>query len=191
MYLGENMDKCRVNRITVNVDKHTDDTIISLYKTNTLLGTINADDLEIESFHRSGVSMKAYQAYCKDIIINLLDNGGIEGYYYDPKEEREGVKYDASTFGSACMEYVGNVIGDNYDWKRTYADEMLQTEQYNDKYIKNAKGSFEVVINGFDIRLQIIAEIKSGQMCRPRTFIYDGIEHTFNITNINKIIKSQ
>lgn len=41
------MDRCRVNRITVNINKKTDDTVISLYKTNTLLGIINADDLDI------------------------------------------------------------------------------------------------------------------------------------------------
>ena len=184
------MDKCRVNRITVNVDKATDDTVISLYKTNTLLGTINADDLEIDSFQKSGVSIKAYQAYCKDIVVNLLDNGGIDGFYYDPKEEREGVKYDISAFGKACMEYVGNVIGDSHNWKRTFTDNVTQVDQYNDKYIKNAKGSFEIMITGFGIKLQILAEIKSGQMCRPRLFVYNGIEHTFNITNINKVIKS-
>ena len=184
------MDKYRVNRITVNIDKRTDDTVISLYKTNTLLGTINADELDIESYQKSGVSMKAYQAYCRDIIINLLDNDGIEGYYYDPKEERTGTKYDVSAFGTACMDYVSDIINDKYSWKRTYNDEISQMEQYDDKYIKNAKGSFEILINGFGIKLQVIAEIKSGQMCRPRVFTYDNIEHALNITNINKIIKS-
>lgn len=184
------MDKCRVNRITVNINKKTDDTTISLYKTNTLLGVINADDLEIESFQKSGVSAKAYQAYCKDIVINLLDNDGIEGYYYDPKEERTGVKYGASEFAMACMEYVGNIIDGNYDWKRTYDDNILQVEQYADKYIKNAKGLFGISIDGYDIKLQIMAEIKSGQMCRPRTMVYEDKEYTFNITNINRIVRS-
>ena len=184
------MEKCRVNRIAVHVDKQNDDTVISLYKTNTLLGIINADDLEIESFQKSGVSMKAYQAYCKDIIINLLDNDGIEGYYYDPKEERDGVKYDVNAFTSACMDYVDNIIGDNYNWKRTHNDDVPQLEQYNDKYIKNARGLFEIIIDGYDIRIQVVAEIKSGQMCRPKTFIYNDIEYPFNITNINRIIKS-
>lgn len=184
------MEKCRVNRITVNIDKRTDDTVISLYKTNTLLGTINADELEIESFQRSGVSAKAYQAYCKDIIINLLDNDGIEGYYYDPKEERAGVKYGTSEFMSACADYIDNVIDNNHDWKRTHNDEILQIEQYNDGYIKNAKCAVEISITGYDARLRVIGEIKSGQMCRPRVFTYKDTEYTFNITNINRIIKS-
>lgn len=189
MYLGDNMEKCRVNRITVNIDKDSDDTVISLYKTNTLLGTINADDLDIDSFKKSGVSAKAYQAYCKDIVINLLDNDGIAGYYYDPKEERDSMKYDISAFGSACMEYVSNIFGDKYNHKRTFNDEMQDMEQYNDKFIKNAKGLFEILIDD-EVKVKIVAEIKSGQMCRPRVFIYKDTEHTLNITNINRIMKS-
>ena len=184
------MEKCRVNRITVNIDKRTDDTTISLYKTNTLLGIINADDLDIESFQRSGVSAKAYQAYCKDIIINLLDNGGIDGYYYDPKEERAGVKYGVSEFASACIEYVGNIIDDNYEWRRTHNDNMITVDQYGDGYIKNAKGIIEIMLTEHDLKLQIVGEIKSGQMCRPRVFIHKDTEYTFNITNINRIVKS-
>jgi hypothetical protein len=190
LYLGDDMEKLRVNRITVNIDKQNDDTVISLYKTNTLLGTINADDLEIDSFKRSGVSAKAYQLYCRDIVINLLDNGGIDGYYYDPKDEREGVKYDATSFATACMGYVENVLGDNYNWKRTYNDEVSSMEQYSDNYIKNAKGLFEIRIEGYEVSLQIVAEIKSGQMCRPRAFMHNGNEYTFNITNINRLMKS-
>lgn len=183
------MEKLRVNRITVNIDKQNDDTVISLYKTNTLLGTINADDLGIESFKSSGVSAKAYQLYCKDIVVNLLDNDGIEGYYYDPKEEREGIKYDATSFATACMGYVDNVIGGNYNWKRTYNDEVSIVDQYNDKYIKNARGLFEIRIEGYDANLKIVTEIKSGQMCRPRAFMHGNSEYSFNITNINRLMK--
>lgn len=185
------MEKCRVNRITVNINKVSDNTTISLYKTNTLLGTINADDLDIVSFCNSKVSAKAYQAYCKDVIINLLDNDGIDGYYYDPKEEREGVKYGMSEFASACMTYVENIIGDSYGWKRTYNDEVLDINQYSDKYIKNAKALFEILINGYDLRLKVVAEIKSGQMCRPKVFICGEDEYTFNITNVNRVIKAR
>lgn len=184
------MEKYRVNRITVNVDKHSDDAVISLYKNNTLLGTVNTDLLGIDSFEKSGVSMKAYQAYCRDVMINLLDNGGVEGYYYDPKEEREGVKYDASAFAGACMEYVGNVLDDSYNWKRTHNDDIQQMEKYNDNYIKNAVGLFGILIEGYGVKLQVVAEIKSGQMCRPKTFMYKEVSYTFNITNINRIVKS-
>lgn len=186
------MDKCRVNRITVNIDKNTDDVVVSLYKNNIQLAIINACDLEIVSFQDSGVSMKAYQAYCKDIVINLLDNDGISGYYYDPKEEHEGMKYDMSAFSKSCMDYVADTINENYDWKRTLdnKDEVLVMEQYNDKFIKNAKCLFNIVLEGFNVNLQILAEIKSGQMCRPRVMVYNGKEYTFNITNINRIVKS-
>lgn len=183
-------DKVRVNRITVNINKRDDDTVISLYRTNQLLGTINSDDLGIDSFAKSKVSAKAYQAYCKDVIINLLDNDGISGYYYDPKEERSGAKYGSSEFCTACMGYVETVLGDKYNWKRNYNDKSIEIEQYNDKYIKNAKSMFGITIDGYDINIEIVAEIKSGQMCRPRSFIYNGEEYTFNITTINKLVKS-
>lgn len=184
------MEKYRVNRITVNIDKQNDDTVISLYKTNTLLGIINADDLGIESFKKSGVSAKAYQLYCRDVVINLLDNGGIDGYYYDPKEEREGIKYDASSLATACMGYIENVIGDNYNWKRTHNDDISIIDQYSDNYIKNARGLFGIRIEGYEANIKVVAEIKSGQMCRPRSFIYNNDEYVFNITNINRLMKS-
>ena len=184
------MDKCRVNRIAVKIDKKTDDTIISLYKTNTLLATIDADDLDIDSFQKSGVSAKAYQAYCRDIVINLLDNDGIEGYYYDPKEEKTGVKYDQSGMVTACMEYVTNIIGDRYNYKQTFNNEVLEMEQYGDKFIKNAKILVEVLIESYDLRIQVVAEIRSGQMCRPKLFMHNDNEYQFNITTINKLIKS-
>ena len=184
------MDKLKVNRITVNIDKGADETIISLYKTNQILATINTDDLGIETFSESKVSAKAYQTYCKDIIINLLDNDGIPGYYYDPKEERSGIKYDVGAFGKACMDYVAGVIGDKYNWKRTVTEpNIIDMEQYGDKYIKNAKATFEILIEGFDCKIQVVAEIKSGQMCRPRIFLYNDMEYQFNITTITKLLK--
>ena len=65
--------KVRVNRIAITVDKKYDDVKISLYKTNDLLGTFTGDDLpDLPQFSQSGVSLKAYQAYCKDYIIELL-----------------------------------------------------------------------------------------------------------------------
>lgn len=134
------------------------------------------------------MSARAYQAYCKDIIINLLDNDGIDGYYYDPKEERVGVKYGVSEFKTACMGYISNILDDNYSWKRT-DDVIIHIEQYNDGYIKNIKCMIGIMIIGFDIKIQVIGEIKSGQMCRPRMFIYKDNEYTFNITNINRIVK--
>ena len=77
------ISKIRVNKVTVNVDKH-DGTTISLYKTNNLLGILTEEDIDIPPFHSSGVSLKAYQMYCKDFVIELLNNDGIKTNYANP-----------------------------------------------------------------------------------------------------------
>ena len=59
----------RVNKIAVNVDKDYDEVKISLYRTNSLLGTLSDEDLDIPQFSQSGVSLKAYQLYVKDYVI--------------------------------------------------------------------------------------------------------------------------
>ena len=33
--------------------------------------------------------------------------------------------------------------------------------------------------------------MKSGQMCKPKTIVYDGIERSFNMTTINSIMRGQ
>lgn len=184
-----NMKGVRVNKITVNVDSKNNETSISLYRTNKLLGTVTEDELHIMTYTESGVSVKAYQMYCRDIVINLLDNGGIPGYYYEPKSESVSVKYSMSEFREKCKEYVGNIIGELYEFTMTYDDIQHSIEQYKDKYIKNARVDFGISLMQYNIRLKICAEIKSGQMCRPRTFIHNGVEYNFNITNINRVIK--
>ena len=91
---------------------------------------------------------------------------------------------------TACMEYVTNIIGDRYNYKQTFNNEVLEMEQYGDKFIKNAKILVEVLIESYDLRIQVVAEIRSGQMCRPKSFMYNDNEYQFNITTINKLIKS-
>jgi hypothetical protein len=183
------MDDVRVNKITVNVDIKDDYTTISLYRTNKLLGSLQEDELGIESFGKSGVSLKAYQMYCRDIVINLLDNGGIKGYYYEPKSESESVKYGMGQFRSACSDYISDILGDGYEFTMTQNDIEHEIEQYSDKYIKDARVDFEVLLRQYNIRFKVCAEIKSGQMCRPKTFIYNNNEYNLNITNINKVVK--
>lgn len=184
------MEDIKVNKITVNVDKKQDSTIISLYKTNQLLGTIDVDDLDIDSFQKSGVSLKAYQAYCKDIIINLIDNGGVQGFRYEPKEEYESVKYDVSAMRNKCSEYIANIFGDKYEHKMNFDDVELEIEKYKDMYIKNAIVKFGVSIIDYGINIYVQMEIKSGQACRPKVFEHNGSQYQFNITSINHIIKA-
>lgn len=184
------MENIKVNRITVNINQSADETVITLYKTNEQLGIIITDDLELLSFRESGLSTKGYQAYCKDFVINLIDNGGIEGYYYEPKTEVESQKYDMSLFRTRCKEYIDILIEDNYEFHLNGDDKVINIEQYKDKYIKDITAEIGVTMPTYNIRFHLVAEIKSGQMCRPRIMLYNDNELSFNITNINKIVKS-
>lgn len=172
----------RVNKITVDIDAH----IVSLYKSNQLLATIDIDDLGIENL--DSVSVKAQQLYVRDMIINLLDNGAIDGYYYEPKSESMSVKYDNSSFIAKAKEYVQNTIGDDYKFI-LMQDEDIQAERYKDNFIKNASGAFKLSLIDHNISVRLYCEIKSGQMCRPRQIGYNNEILSFNITTIRKIIK--
>lgn len=178
----------RINKITVNVDKY-DSVKISLYKTNELLGILSEDDLNLPLYSESGVSKKAYLAYVKDFTIGLLNIGGIPGYYYEPKSEGESIKYDPSVFRKGVGEYIDNIIGDKYEYQQLLSDKIDVIEQYKDRYIKDATGEFDIKLTQFDITITVISEIKSGQLCRPRTMMHDGNEYAFNVTNIGRIIK--
>jgi hypothetical protein len=184
------MEGIRVNKITVRVNMRDNDTTISLYRTNQLLGTLTEDELHIESFEEAGVSIKAYQMYCRDIVTNLLDNGGIKGLYYEPKSESTTIKYTIGNFREKCREYVKTTIGEAYEFQMTQNDIEHTVDRYKDNYIKDAVVDFEVLLKQYNIRFKVRAEIKSGQACRPRIFIYNNTESNFNVTNVNRIIKS-
>lgn len=182
------MDNIKVNKISVDIDRKEDNTTVSLYRTNKLLGVFSTDDLDIDSFSESGVSAKAYQAYVKDVVINLIDNDGIQGYYYEPKQESDSVKYDNSTFLAKAKEYVQNIIGDKYEFI-LMSTQDIETERYNNGYIKNASAKFKLMLKDYGISILLCCNIKSGQMCRPKLMIYNEEEYSFNITSINRIVK--
>lgn len=183
------MGDIRVSKISVNVDKRCDDVKISLYKTNDLLGILTDEDLNLPPFSMSEVSMKAYQAYCRDLVIELLNNGGIPGYYYEPKSEGSSIKYDNAGFKSGIEKYIESVIGDKYGYTIPMTERLNVEERYKDGYIKNATAEFDVRLTQYDIKITVLAEIKSGQLCRPRTMKYGEDEYSFNITNVGRIIK--
>ena len=180
----------RINKITVNVDKKYGEVRIIFYRTNTKLGEISDEDLDLPSFDSAGVSLNAYKEYCKDFVIEFIDQGGIPGFYYEPKSDGKSVKYDPSNFRNGIKEYIANVIGDKYEYSFPLTEQVNITEQYKDKYIKNANGIFNVNLTQYDITISVLGEIKSGQLCRPRAMEYNGDRMAFNITNINRIVKS-
>lgn len=181
----------RVNRITVNVDTKYDEVKVSLYKTNELLGTLSDEDLELPRYTTSGVSLKAYQTYCKDFVIELMNNGGIPGFYYEPKQSIDRVKYNDVTFKSGIAEYIKSMIDERYEYKLLMTERINVADRYADGYISNATGEFDIKLTQFNnIVITILSDIRSGQLCRPKKMVFNGYEYGFNITNIGQIIKS-
>lgn len=183
------MDNIRVNKITVSVDKKNDETKISLYKTNDLLGVLIDDDIDLPLYSESGISLNAYKSYCRDYVIELLNCRAIPGYYYEPKENGQSIKYDASLFKKSVNEYIEMTIGDKYEYNMPMTERIEVIDRYKDGYINNATAEFDVRLTQFDIKFIVIAEIKSGQLCRPRTIRFRDNEYSFNVTNVGRIIK--
>lgn len=193
----------KVNRVAVLLNG--DGAIVSLYKTNTKLGEVTNEDLAIPNFKDSNMPNKmVYMNYCRDFMINLLENGGVEGYYYEAKQTADDngkpKKYDKSTFtGGAYDMLVGtmdNVLNSSAHIKYDIMSNDTQieiTEKYKDNYIKYAKADFSISLEAGDKCEVIIVPvyIRSGQICKPKIIIHDGIERSLNMTTINNILRGQ
>ena len=85
----------RVDKVTVLIGDDDDCAKISLYRNNEKLGETDTDVLHIPTYDQSGLPNKViYQNYCKDYMINLLNNGGVDGFYYEPKQDTQTIQYD-------------------------------------------------------------------------------------------------
>lgn len=182
-------EKTRISKISVNIDQDEDVATISLYKTNQAMGTFTHDKLGIVSPGDSGVSMKAYQLYCKDVAIQMLNNNGIDGLYYEPKDETvDHAIYDFTEFKRLTLEFVSKILGD-MEFKPTFNETTNLFEQSKSKSIKNASADFEIALIDANMKIKIRGEIKSGQICKPKIMIYGEEEIQFNITNVKKLIR--
>lgn len=196
----------RVNRVTVNVGtEHGDCTIITLYRTNTKLAEITSNKLEIPDFVTSGVDKNTYQSYCKEVIINLLENEGVEGFHWEPKQVTSDTtevitrKFSSSTFRAEAISRVKEILGVmldgtdvSYNIIEYRNDDVDVKERYKDMNIKF--GSTNIVLDldklGNTIKITITVELRSGQMCKPKTFqLSDGSEHHLNVTTITRMFK--
>lgn len=195
------MEGQRVNRVAVLLSEG--GAIISLYRTNTKLGEVTNLDLAIPNFSESNMPNKmVYMNYCRDFMINLLENGGVEGYYYEPKQTVDGdgkpKKYDKSMFTGGARDTLtrtlDNLLNSCAHIKYDVMDSDTQvevTEKYKDNYVKYAKADFSVSIeSGSKCEVMIIpVYMKSGQMCKPKIVIHDGIERSLTMTTINNILR--
>lgn len=195
------MEGQRVNRVAVLLTEN--GAVVSLYRTNTKLGEVSNLDLGIPNYKHSNMPNKmVYMNYCRDFMINLLENGGVEGYYYEAKQTVEGdgkpKKYDKSTFTSGAYSTLTKTMDSILDSSTHIKYDIMQndtqvevTEKYKDNYVKYAKADFSVSLESGDKCEVIIVPVhmKSGQMCKPKMLVHDGIERSLNMTTINNILR--
>lgn len=194
------MERQRVNRIAVLLSG--EGAIVSLYRTNTKLGEVSNLDLGIPDFKHSNMPNKmVYMNYCRDFMINLLENSGVDGYYYEAKqtvEDGKAKKYDKSTFAEGAYDILtrtmDNMLNSSAHIKYGIMRNDTQveiTEKYKDNYIKYAKADFSISLEAGDKCEVIIVPVymKSGQMCKPKTIIHDGIDRSLTMTSINNILR--
>lgn len=195
-------NRIKVNKVAVYVED--DLTSITLYKTNKRLGELSADDLELPLYNASRCPNKVvYQNYCRDLVVHLLEQGGIDGYYWEPKQITQTVgtvrKYDKSAFISIGKQRIQQIIVEltsvQFDIE-CGQDDVVVSEFYKDKNIKFATAYHKVTFHrtvyskgsGPDITVTIPVELKSGQLCRPKTMKLGAEEIGLNATSIKQLV---
>ena len=200
---GEEDKLMRVNKVTVYVGTEVGErSVITLYRTNSKLAEITNNKLDIPDFIDADVDKNTYQAYCKEVVINLLENGGIEGYHWEPKQTESDTttvrKFDSSTFRTEAISRVVEILDSltadtdiTHDVIKFRDDGVDITDRYKDKNIKFGSTNVTVNIKRYDTTIQatIAVEIRSGQMCKPKIFTIDGIQHQLNITTLTRMFK--
>lgn len=175
----------RVNKVSAIFED--DNVRISLYRTNIKLVETTSYSLGVPPFSECGMPSKTlYINYCKDLIINLLENGGIDGYYYEPKQISDTQKYDKSGFTHGAIKSLSEILDSlqiKYEMRGEPDVEII--EKYKDNYVKDAKTDIRVKIGNNIVTIPV--EIKSGQMCKPKIFKTEENEFSLNITNLNKL----
>lgn len=169
-----------------------------MYRTNSKLVEIDSNDLGIPLMcDVPEVGKIKYQQYCKDTAIHLLEQGGIEGYYWEPKKKQEVVdgkavvrKFNKSTFRQEAINRLSNMladIGTEFTINQYVDEEVTVDGLYKDGNIKYGSTIITAKINSTIIKVKF--ELRSGQMCKPKQFQVDNVTYAFNTTNINKLVK--
>lgn len=190
----------RVNRITA-VFNTEDGVTMTLYRTHTKLLELSNKDIAVDSFKESGtVNKPAYMLYCKETLVNLLENGGVTGYYYDPKNNSEqsksGIpsKFNEGTFIDWAKTTVMGIL-DGMDLGENIVPDICDvemmahvTERYKDGNIKYASVNVPVRFNS--VLAKVPVDIKSGQLTKPKKIEVKDEMKGFNPTTIKALVKA-
>lgn len=206
--VDDNTIKQKVNKVTATINQDTGDTTITLYNNNQRIGSVSNFDIEVPIYEDCGIPNKSkYLSYCKDVIINLLQNGGVEGFYYEYKHVDDAnngkpSKFDKSLFITRSRAMINELLDDMLYERQEYTYRVSDnnkydgsnaeiTQKYKDGYVKYGNADYTVTVThgGEDKVFTVSSYIKSGQLCKPKIMVYDENEVGFNVTNITKMFK--
>lgn len=195
----------RVNKVTAYVGERYELSIVTLYRTNTKLAEITNTQLGVPNIEDTDVERSTYQQYLKDLTIHLLEQGGIDGFYWDPKKVEEKPddgqvirKFTASQFRSeaisrlsAQMDAIAADTNMTYKINEYTTEEVTVDDRYKDGKVKFGSTviTMTCTMDKSEV-VQVKAEIRSGQICKPKVFTtQDGTTHSLNITTLTRLLK--
>jgi len=179
-----------VNKITAIVENNGCE--IKIYKTKNHITTISNMEIQVPSLSSLEINSVQYADYCKLIVQNLLENGGITHggikLMWQPKEKTEKL---TRTTVSALVQ--GDLIHRLFEMGLEEC-EILKTIILNDGNFKNGSLSHADVIMSTLIEekeFRIVTNVKSGQLTKPQLVRLkdEDIDVKFNVTNIRAKLK--
>ena len=122
---------------------------------------------------------------------DLLENGGVEGFYYEEKQSTgQQTKFSTSEFMSESRRRIKEAIKNWFDEEPKmieYEDQYVVSEKYKDGTPKNISGTFKVRFRNREFT--VLNDMKSGQVTSPKRLIYKEENMPFNMTTIKSICK--
>lgn len=196
----------RANRITIQSMGEGKGYEGRFYRTHRLLATVNSEDTAWERVDGNSTANKeSYKAY-------LIAHAEEYGVTYNPNQQTQAWnrKYNSymenSQVAEDAVELVGQALDrladksrydmtiDNIEMTDIRAKESTLTYVEDGRYVKsgawctaNIEMTISVTVNGHEMEMVYNMEIKSGQICKPKTTIAEWNEMVAKEMELNGI----
>lgn len=174
----------RIDKITVVIEYGK--TKINLCRRNQIVHTLYASEIKLPEYDNR-VQKTKYINTVKQYVEEMFKKGVIEGCFFQEREGKSS-KYDNSAASNNAEEKIVSEFGklqEDLLCVIMVLDAVVDvTERYKDKYIKYGivKSKTKISAGGKEGTFNILTEIRSGQMCKPKIEYGDKL---LNITNLN------
>lgn len=186
-----------VTKITASYNKEDDIAMLYLYSGKTMVLKLDGYEIGLKTFTSMNAKNKnIYLQYAKEYMINLITNGGLDdgNVVYNEELELDVIGRSQSVIfenNKKFTEYFTNKIVEILD-ELGYKDIQVNMSMINTtkrsksgNNILFADAKARVTIGKHEIVIPV--EVKSGQPCKPKHFLYNDKEYTLNKTNVKKL----